>query len=89
MTSKKFLGNVQGISKEEILVVKKVIDDVVLLRDVVLRELWQELTKMCLLRICENICPCALAHHREENVWLLSHKDTYTQSLFNKCRWKN
>lgn len=40
LTSKKFLGNVQGVSKEEILIVEKVADDVVLLRDVVLRELW-------------------------------------------------
>lgn len=64
----------KGISKGKISVVEKVTNGAVLLRNIVVRKLWQKLTKVLPLGIWQYITPGALAHHREENFRLLQTK---------------
>lgn len=50
-TSEKSLCEMKGVPKVEVSVVEQVIDGAVLLRDIVVRKLWQKLAKMLPLRV--------------------------------------
>lgn len=60
----------QWVSKMKVCVVEQVSDGALLLLGIIVRKLWQKLSKMLPLRICQYIIPGPFTQHREEYVRL-------------------
>ena len=71
-TSELLLGQMQGVAKVKVLVVKEVAGGGFLLSRVVVGELRQELAEVLSLSICQHFAPGVFTQHREENVGLFT-----------------
>lgn len=64
----------KGIYEVKISIVEEVTNSAVLLCNIVVRELWQKLTKVLPLGIRQDFTPRTFAHNREEDFGLLQTK---------------